>query len=50
MPLNSDYSGVVSLETHYVPLSGSKEEGARESFKGIVGILSELGLLIRCLI
>ncbi|WP_291764885.1 sugar phosphate isomerase/epimerase family protein [Caldivirga sp. UBA161] len=42
--LSSGYSGVVSLETHYVPPSGSKEEGTRESFRGIVSILSELGV------
>lgn len=29
------FSGILSLETHYVPESGSKEEGTRESFSGI---------------
>lgn len=38
--LNKDI--VVSLETHYVPSSGSKEEGTRESFNGILEILKKL--------
>ncbi|MCY0860675.1 MAG: sugar phosphate isomerase/epimerase [Sulfolobaceae archaeon] len=33
---------VVSLETHYIPQNGGKEEGTRESFKGILKILEEL--------
>lgn len=42
--IEDGYDGVVSLETHYVPPSSSKEEGTVESFNGIVGILSELGV------
>ena len=42
--LDNGYDGVISLETHYVPPSGSKEEGTRESFNGIVKILRELGV------
>jgi len=33
---------VISLETHYVPPSGSKEEGTRESFKGLVEIVKKV--------
>jgi len=32
----------ISLETHYVPPSGSKEEGTRESFKGLMQILNKI--------
>ena len=30
---------ILSLETHYVPPSGSREEGTRESFKGLMDVL-----------
>lgn len=42
--IRDEYNGVVSLETHYVPASGDKEAGTRESFSGIVKILNELGV------
>ncbi|HET6384627.1 MAG TPA: sugar phosphate isomerase/epimerase family protein [Armatimonadota bacterium] len=38
------YEGVISLETHYKPTGGSKEQGSRESFAGLTEMLSELGL------
>ncbi len=47
--IDDGYDGVVSLETHYVPQGGSKEDGTRESFKGIVDILNELGVADRVL-
>jgi len=33
---------VLSLETHYVPPSGSKEEGTRESFTGLIKIVERV--------
>lgn len=36
------YRGVVSLETHYRPPSGSKEEGSRESFAGLQRLVTVL--------
>jgi sugar phosphate isomerase/epimerase len=38
------FQGVISLETHYTPPDGTKEEGTEESFKGLLTILRELGL------
>ncbi len=43
---NANFQGVVSLETHYVPKNGSKEEGTRESFQGLQSILQSLGIKI----
>jgi sugar phosphate isomerase/epimerase len=41
--LNRDgYSGVLSLETHYRPESGSSEEGSAESLRGLRTLLSRL--------
>ena len=37
------YGGAISLETHYQP-DGGKEEGSRESFAGLTGLLRDLGL------
>lgn len=36
------YTGVVSLETHYAPPGGSKEDGSRESYAGLQRLLSHL--------
>ncbi len=33
---------ILSLETHYVPPSGSKEEGTRESYAGLVKIIKKI--------
>ena len=41
-----NFSGVVSLETHYVPEGGSSEDGTRESFTGMISILQSLGIEI----
>ncbi len=41
-----NFSGVISLETHYVPKGGSQEEGTRESFSGMKSILQSLGIEI----
>ncbi len=38
------YTGVVSLETHYQPADGTREQGSRESFHGLQTILRKLGL------
>ena len=38
------FSGVLSLETHYVPEGGSKEDGTGESFTGMISILQSLGI------
>jgi sugar phosphate isomerase/epimerase len=38
----NNFSGVVSLETHYIPQGGSQEEGTRESFSGMKSILQSL--------
>jgi sugar phosphate isomerase/epimerase len=38
------YHGVISLETHYKPAEGSKEQGSRESFAGLIGVLKDLEL------
>lgn len=35
---------VVSLETHYAPLGGSKEDGTRESFEGLMKIINKIKL------
>ena len=43
---DADFPGVVSLETHYVPKGGSKEDGTRESFRGLRSILQSLGVKI----
>jgi len=40
------FSGILSLETHYVPESGSKQEGTRESFSGMKIVLQSLGIEI----
>ncbi len=40
--IDDDYSGIVTLETHYVPEGGTKEEGTRESWKGLIEVLREL--------
>ena len=37
--IDDRYTGIVSLETHYVPDGGTKEEGSRESWKGLIEIL-----------
>ena len=42
----NNFSGVISLETHYVPKGGSQEEGTRESFSGMKSILQSLGIEI----
>ena len=39
------YEGVVSLETHYFPENGTREQGSRESFAGLQAILSEQGIV-----
>ena len=36
------YTGIVSLETHYTPEGGTKEEGSRESWKGLIEILQSI--------
>ena len=41
-----NFSGVISLETHYVPRGGSQEDGTRESFSGMRSILQSLGIEI----
>ena len=41
---NDGYTGVIALETHYQPAGGTKEQGSRESFAGLRGILEELDL------
>lgn len=38
------FSGVVSLETHFVPPGGTSEEGTRESFRGLMDSLRSVGL------
>lgn len=38
------YRGVIALETHYQPAGGSKEQGSRESFAGLLAALKALGL------
>ena len=38
------YGGVVTLETHYRPENGTKEQGSRESFAGMQAILAEQGI------
>jgi sugar phosphate isomerase/epimerase len=41
--LNRDgYSGVLSIETHYIPESGTPEEGTAESLHGLRSLLSRL--------
>ncbi|MEM0481408.1 MAG: sugar phosphate isomerase/epimerase family protein [Nitrososphaerota archaeon] len=40
--LDRAFDGVVSLETHYIPRGGTKEDGTTESFKGLLSILSRL--------
>ena len=40
--LNDRFEGVVSLETSYVPSTGDKEQGSRESFQGLKKILMSL--------
>ncbi len=39
------YDGVVTLETHYQPENGTKEQGSRESFAGLQAILAEQGIV-----
>ncbi|MCL4541710.1 MAG: sugar phosphate isomerase/epimerase [Chloroflexi bacterium] len=36
------YHGAIALETHYQPAGGTKEEGSRASFTGLMNILDEL--------
>lgn len=36
------YSGVASLETHYVPAGGTKEAGSRESFAGLQRLMAQV--------
>ena len=36
------YTGVVSVETHYVPKGGKPADGSRETVEGLKGILKEL--------
>jgi len=43
--LGSRFNGVLSLETHYSPPGGTREDGTVESFKGLVRILEELQLI-----
>lgn len=38
-----NYQGVISLENHYIPKSGSVEDGTRESFATLRSILESLG-------
>ncbi|MCL4544923.1 MAG: sugar phosphate isomerase/epimerase [Chloroflexi bacterium] len=38
------YGGAVALETHYQPAGGTKEQGSRESFAGLLSALCELNL------
>ncbi|MCS7110683.1 MAG: sugar phosphate isomerase/epimerase [Ignisphaera sp.] len=33
---------ILSLETHYTPRSGSKEEGTRESYTGLINIIKKI--------
>lgn len=40
--LNNRFEGVVSLENEYVPSTGDKEQGSRESFQGLKKILASL--------
>ncbi|MEM0445727.1 MAG: sugar phosphate isomerase/epimerase family protein [Nitrososphaerota archaeon] len=42
--LAETYDGVLSLETHYAPPGGTREDGTIESFNGLLKILRELGL------
>ncbi|MCS7146208.1 MAG: sugar phosphate isomerase/epimerase family protein [Nitrososphaerota archaeon] len=40
--LGQSFRGVLSLETHYTPPGGNKEDGTVESFNGLLNILSKL--------
>lgn len=40
--LGRTFDGVVSLETHYAPPGGTREDGTIESFNGLLDILSKL--------
>ncbi|MEM4002723.1 MAG: sugar phosphate isomerase/epimerase family protein [Ignisphaera sp.] len=40
--ISRDRNIILSLETHYVPQSGSKEEGTRESYSGLVRIIKKI--------
>ncbi|MEM4289051.1 MAG: sugar phosphate isomerase/epimerase family protein [Nitrososphaerota archaeon] len=42
LELDRSFEGVVSLETHYTPPGGTREEGTAESFNGLLNILSRL--------
>ncbi len=43
--LDRTFDGVVSLETHYIPPNGTKEDGTVESFNGLLRILSRIKTL-----
>jgi len=43
----ADFSGIVSLETHYIPENGSREDGTRESFAGMSSLLESMGIRMR---
>ena len=38
---NDHYQGYISLETHYVPLNGTPEDGSRASLAGIMRLLKD---------
>ncbi len=40
--IDDAFSGIVSLETHYVPEGGNKEEGTRESWQGLIDVLESM--------
>ncbi|MCK4401782.1 sugar phosphate isomerase/epimerase [bacterium] len=42
--VDDGYNGIISLETHYVPEGGTQEQGSRESFDGLKGLLSSIGI------
>lgn len=40
--IDDRYTGIVTLETHYVPKGGTKEDGTRESWKGLIEVLQSV--------
>jgi sugar phosphate isomerase/epimerase len=40
--LKNDFNGVISLETAYVPPTGDKEQGSRESLQGLKKIMMSI--------
>jgi sugar phosphate isomerase/epimerase len=39
-----DYSGTISLETHYRRADGNRLESTRESLEGLLKVLQEVGI------